>query len=62
MNATKRSSIKQPDTTFIPNELETQFVKLKKKEPKNMDITLAQLRTLPSYIGPVKIEISFIDK
>ncbi len=41
--------------------MDPEFVNLTNKEPKNIDITLAQLRTLPSYTGPVKIELTFID-
>lgn len=31
------------------------------KKPLNFDVSVSGLRTLPSYIGPVKLEMSFID-
>lgn len=31
------------------------------KKPINFDFSVSGLRTLPSYIGPVKLEINFLD-
>jgi hypothetical protein len=59
-NNTKQSKQSQQSNTlidqpFIPLEFDAQFSNSTNKEPKNIDITLAQLRTLPSYTGPVKM-------
>lgn len=34
---------------------------MQQRKPLNFDVSVSGLRTLPSYIGPVKLEMSFID-
>ena len=40
---------------FYSNEKPTQFSHVQLKKPLNFDVSVSQLRTLPSYIGPVKL-------
>ena len=40
---------------FYSNEKPTQFSKVSLKRPLNFDFSISGLRTLPSYIGPVKL-------
>lgn len=40
---------------FFSNEKKTIFKKVSLKEALNFDIQISGLRTLPSYIGPVKL-------
>ena len=46
---------------FYSNEKPSEFSHVTIKKPLNFDVSIGGLRTLPSYIGPIKIEISFLD-
>ena len=46
---------------FHSNEKSTEFSHCALRKPLNFDVSVAALRTLPSYIGPVKLELNFID-
>ena len=46
---------------FYTNEKSSEFTHCSLKKPLNFDVSVAALRTLPSYIGPVKLELSFLD-
>lgn len=49
------------DESFLhQNEGEVSFVPISSAKT-SLSICLAGLRTLPSYIGPLKLELTFID-
>ena len=49
------------ESFFYSNERPTEFSKVSLKKPLNFDFAISGLRTLPSYIGPVKVEVNFLD-
>lgn len=46
---------------YIENEETSDFQAVKAGEPINLDFSIIGMRTLPSYIGPLKLQISFMD-
>lgn len=60
-NIASEEVIKINQLYFHSNEKPTEFVHIRIKKPLNFDISVTGLRTLPSYVGPIKLELSLID-
>lgn len=59
----KVESLKKVDEEFyISNDSPGEFQPLKENEEVNFNISIRGLRTLPTFTGPVKLEVSFWSK